>query len=328
MKNILSLILGMVLVLGVSSLAKADVDICSPESFRGLSFTDISIKVLDWVLNSPGTTIYDRVFKWEQLHTDFLGQSCDEDGNTPLHRAINEAVSRVHPNIRLRLAYQRTISRDIVTRREATFAAGIDSSHRIHRPAHIHQPSLAFVHALVNKNAPLDAVNSSGQTPLDLVKSLMGAEDLSEDQFDLYAFIYQTSSRSVLTEEQKEEHIFQRLCRTEYNRDQIVNPPAVRQLQSMTWEKSPILKDADYAVERLAYRNATETVIDEYNQWLRGRLNHARIEDIPVLMDIYGLFHKAAIVSSSSSEESVWDRLSEDAHRCSGFKGPYVSLNE
>ena len=303
------------MLLGMAPLAQA-VDICEPESFYGLRYKEMRFAIDDFVQATPESQVINRNF-WSNFERppysqQVLGQSCNkEGGDTPLHLAINKAV-------------------------ESSSAVGINFSSLIHRPITIERAlegsELSLITALINKDAPLNVTNKNGETPLDMVKRMMRVEDFSDEKLDLYVFIYQESQNRLLTDEDQRNNIFQRICHSRYNYDKISaantttsyeDHPKIRTKTTTTVtitdiERLPRIKRPYYA-EKLAYEAETQTVIDEYNQWLSFNF-FPEVARLPMLMEIYKILHR-------SERLLLWHLLS---HRPNAFSNsaPTRSVSE
>ena len=315
------------------------IDICHPDdnfNFQDSSYRDILLAIDDLVWATPeseainNSNFFSRIWdsisgsqQRRQLYAEILGRSCDAEGNTPLHLAINEAL-------------------------EDSSAIEIDSSDPLHRLIRrdLERPKLDFINALINKYAPVNAANENGETPLDMIKRMMGAEDFSNEKMELYAFIYRQNQNLSLTYQNRRHNIFQRMCRSRYNYYEYVvipyfsNEPAdfVNSRNENEWKQwanewrdHPLIKGAYYAFERLKYTVATQTVIAEHNQWLSTL---PEIEKLPALMEVYQTLRSAEKVTFSDlhkisipiSTEARRQQLIEDDLRCSGRTSRYYGL--
>ncbi len=175
------------------------IDICHPDSnFYDLNYRDIQSAIDDLVWATPeseainNSNLFSRIWdsisgshQRRQLYAEVLGRPCDAEGNTPLHLAIHEAI-------------------------EGSSAIEIDSSDLLHRLIRrdLERPNLDFINVLINKYAPVNAANENGETPLDMIKRMMGVEGFSNDKIELYAFIYQQNKNPWLTYQNRHHNIF------------------------------------------------------------------------------------------------------------------------
>lgn len=174
----------------------------------------------------------------------------------------------------------------------------------LHRAIQEHQWNLAG--ALIRKNAPLYAANADGETPRDMIKRMMNAQDFSDDKMDMYARIHRDQHR---TYSDRYNHLFQDICRSDYGwNDYIVHP-----------FRSTNIGDVDRARFRSwVHRQATH-VLSEYNLWLIG-LTRDEFRTLAPVMSIYrslrSLERIPQLDARMSSMESHRKRMDDD-RRCS-----------
>ena len=294
------------ILLGTPVSAQTDIDICDLSSFSGLSYMRTITTIDSFVQNTSRSEVMHNTWlhlrdsisgshQRRQIYTEILDQPCDAEGNTPLHLAI-KAI-------------------------EGSLAIGIDSSNLLHRlmKSNPETPELALINALVNRHASVDAINENEETPLDMVRVMMQAEDFSNDKMDLYAFIYQQNKNS-LTDRQQHHNIFQRICRSRYNS---------YLTQKLPTNETPSNSFLGYTIERSNYELMTDVIIMEYNQWLSILLE---IEKLPALMEVYQTLRRTENITSSDlhsipiSTEARRRQLVEDDLRCSGRTSRYYGL--
>ena len=246
--------------------------ICDPISVQDLNYMDTLTAIDEFVMSTSEGEVFMNNRSWwnfvrnirqkNRLFNDVLGMPCDTTGNTPLHLAITKAV------------------------RDATSALSSE------------EVNLSLFTALLRKDAPLSVVNDNGESPIDMVKRMMGAEDLSNDTLGLYLFIYRQREDGNADQAN---NIFQRLCRS----------PEYRQ------EPLEVIRVAAIAQEI------------EYSHWLVSEAFAAFGNGtLPILMDMYQEMRaedtaRQSPIFASYDHRELRNQMEEDSIRCSG-KSRYV----
>lgn len=277
--------------------AQTEIDICDPESFHGLNYNDTLIAIDEFIMSTPEGEAFTNNRSWwnfvrnarqkKQLSIEVLGMPCDSTGNTPLHLAITKAVRDAN---------------SIFTTTEIIDMSDMSSVIYDSRTIISEGVNLSLFIALLSKNAPLRTVNEDGETPIDMVKRMVGAENLSNDKLDFYTFIYREGGNRNLTEQMRTENIFQRLCRS-------------------TEPRQTLLSDS------IRRTRLVQGAITEYSNWLlTGAFSSLIRGELHILMDMYQKIRAEEnsrqlptfTFYSSQELQELRDQLEKDSIRCSG----------